>query len=73
MTSVLVVSWVLSTHSELLAICHDAGVAQLVESQLPKLVVASSNLVARSKQPALQSPRETEVVHDDRGLDAKQG
>ncbi len=25
-----------------------AGVAQLVESQLPKLVVASSNLVARS-------------------------
>ena len=27
-----------------------AGVAQLVESQLPKLVVASSNLVARSRK-----------------------
>ena len=34
--------------SHLLANGRRAGVAQLVESQLPKLVVASSNLVARS-------------------------
>ncbi len=37
----------------MLAKCGHAGVAQLVESQLPKLVVASSNLVARSIESLL--------------------